>query len=69
MLGGFSLKHLSTYPHVKDARERMGPLWRAIDRWLAARYPEAGANFWMAARRDIEPRGTQREHAHLFSLQ
>jgi ubiquinone/menaquinone biosynthesis C-methylase UbiE len=68
MLGGFSLEHLSTYPHVKDARERMGPVWRTIDRWLASRYPAAGANFWMAARRRLEHAAVPRDSRTMVSV-
>jgi SAM-dependent methyltransferase len=51
LLPGFELAYVTTYPHVKDARARMGGLWRAIDERLARKYPTAGANFLMAARR------------------
>jgi len=53
LLPDFQVTYLTTYPHVKDARARMGVLWRAIDSSLAKKYPDAGANFLMVARRDI----------------
>jgi ubiquinone/menaquinone biosynthesis C-methylase UbiE len=52
-LAGFTPYYLSTYPHVKDARKRMGPLWRGVDVLLSRAYPTSGANFLMAVRRDI----------------
>lgn len=47
----FELYSVLTYPHIKEARARMGPLWRAIDKKLAQKYPVSGANFLMVARR------------------
>jgi len=41
---------LETYPHIKDARVRMGALWRRIDDILARKYPRCGANFIVALR-------------------
>ena len=48
---GFELCYTSTYPHIKEARSRLGPLWAALERRLARRYPNSGANFIMAVRR------------------
>ncbi len=53
MLGGFDPVFVLTYPHVKEARARMGWMWRRIDTMLAQRYPLAGANFLMAARKPV----------------
>lgn len=54
-LPDYELRYLTTYPHIKDARARMGGIWRAIDRRLAVRWPDAGANFLMAVRRPMAP--------------
>jgi ubiquinone/menaquinone biosynthesis C-methylase UbiE len=54
-LPDFEVYHLATYPHIKEARARMGPLWRGIDRALARAHPGSGANFLMAARKADAP--------------
>jgi ubiquinone/menaquinone biosynthesis C-methylase UbiE len=41
----------TSYAHVKDARANMGPMWRAVDRWLRWRFPLLGSNFLLAVRR------------------
>ncbi len=48
-LTGFTCCFVRTYSHVKEARQRMGFVFRAIDGYLAKRYPAGGSNFLMAA--------------------
>jgi ubiquinone/menaquinone biosynthesis C-methylase UbiE len=43
----------TTYSHVREARARMGPVWRRIDTFLARRHPLAGATLLVAAKRAI----------------
>jgi len=50
-LKGFDVVYCVTYSHLREARARLGLGWLAIDRTLARKYPNAGSNFLMAARR------------------
>jgi len=50
-LEGFSLKVVITYSHIKDAGVQGSPFWRQIDRRLAHRYPESGADLIFVAQR------------------
>jgi ubiquinone/menaquinone biosynthesis C-methylase UbiE len=51
LLPDFELTSLITFPHIKDARLRMGPMWRSLDTVLSRKHPHAGANFFMIAKR------------------
>ncbi len=48
-LTGFTCCFVRTYSHVKEARVRMGPFFRAVDTYLAQRHPLGGSNFLLAA--------------------
>jgi ubiquinone/menaquinone biosynthesis C-methylase UbiE len=50
-LRGCVSRFTTSYSHIKDARVKMGPGWRAVDRWLRRRFPMHGANFLLAVRR------------------
>jgi SAM-dependent methyltransferase len=50
-LAGLELAVVLTYSHIKDARSRMFWGWRRVSDMLAGRYPLAGADFILAARR------------------
>ncbi len=52
-LEGFEVRVSTSYAHIKDSRSNMGAAWRAIDAWLARRYPFAGSNFLLAVRRPV----------------
>jgi ubiquinone/menaquinone biosynthesis C-methylase UbiE len=53
-LPSFEISYVVTYPHIKDARTRMGPVWSLIDKMLARKYPASGANFMMAVKRKVD---------------
>jgi hypothetical protein len=47
----FELVHFGSYNHIREARGRMGLVWRLVDSWLAHRHPRAGATLLIGARR------------------
>jgi SAM-dependent methyltransferase len=50
-LRNFEISYVVTYPHIKDAVGRMGPVWRKINNCLSRKYHGSGANFMMAVRK------------------
>jgi len=50
-LPDFEIVRVITYSHIKDKRAHASILWRIIDRALAKRCPDSGADFIMVMRR------------------